>query len=55
MGLKVVTVNRYLGNFISNRKVETEWLVEKVSGWNISMEIMDGMAHRHPQIAYTGL
>ena len=55
MGLCVVTGSCYLGGFISEQAVETVWIEENVRNMTASMEVMDGVARRHPKIAYAGL
>ena len=53
MGVLVITVSRYLGSFIGDTDAEKDWITEKVMGWMKS--VMDGVARRYPQTAYTGI
>ena len=55
MGVWVVTVSRYLGGFIGDQESEKNWLAEKVKVWMHSVEVLIGVALRHPQTAYNGL
>ena len=51
----MVTGHLYLGRFIGNADAEREWLREKVQGWMESVNVLAGVAHKHPQFAYAGL
>ena len=51
----VVVVRHYLGGFISDQKLEKAWLSEKVKGWTHLVEVLAGVALRHPHTAYAGL
>ena len=55
IGIRVVTVNRYLGGYIGDREVERSWLKANIKGWTESVTILAGVARKHPQSAYTGL
>ena len=55
LGIMVIMGHRYLGGFIGDTAAEREWLKEKVQGWTESASVLAGVAHKHPQSAYTGL
>ena len=55
LGIRVVKENRYLGGFIGNADAEREWLRGKVQGWTELVNILAGVAHKHPQSSYAGL
>ena len=55
MGIKVVTGSWYLGGFVKNRESDDSLLVEKVQGCTELVKTLSGVAHNHPQSAYTGL
>ena len=48
LGIRVVTGHRYLGGFIGDAEAEQEWLREKVQGWTESVNVLAGVAHKHP-------
>ena len=49
MGMKVVTVIRYLGGLIGDRKAEDTCMIDKVEGWLESAKTLFGFAHKHPK------
>ena len=51
----MVTGHCYLGGFIVNMDAEREWLREKVQGWTELVNVLAGVAHKHPQYSYAGL
>ena len=55
LGIRVVTGHRYLGGFLGDIAAEREWLEKKVQGWKESVQILAGVALKHPQSAYAGL
>ena len=55
MGMKVVTVIRYLGGLIGDRKAEDTWMIDKVEGWLELVRTLFGFARKHLQSAYSGL
>ena len=55
MGIKIVTVSRYLGGFVGYRAAEDSWLAEKVQGWTEAVKNLPGVARNHPHTAYAGL
>ena len=55
LGVRVVTVHRYLGGYIRDSEAEREWLRDKIQGWTESVKILAGVAHKHPQSTYAGL
>ena len=55
LGIRVVLGQRYLGGFIGDTEAEREWLREKLQGWTESVNVLVGVAHKHPQSAYAGL
>ena len=54
-GLQIVTGSRHLGGFVGTKAAQDFWLEEKVDIWQYSVDTLDGVAHRHPNTAYTGL
>ena len=55
MGIRVVTGHRYLGGYIGDKEAEGRWLPAKIKGWTDPLEILAGVAQKHPQSAYAGL
>ena len=55
LGIRVVTVHRYLGGYIRDKETERSWLEENIKGWTESVTILSGVAHKHPKSAYAGL
>ena len=55
MGVRVVTRSRYLGGFIGNQDLYKAWLAEKVEVWMHLVEVLAGVARRHPHTACAGL
>ena len=55
MGICVVTGHRYLGGYIGDREAEGSWLEANIKGWMESVDILAGVARKHPQSAYAGL
>ena len=53
--IRVATGHRYLGGFIGEMDAERECLREKVQRWTELVNVLEGVAHKHPQSAYTGL
>ena len=53
--IRMVTGHQYLGDFLGDIAVEREWLEKKVQGWKESVQILAGVALKHPQSAYEGL
>ena len=50
--MQVVTGSRYLGGSISDQESEKAWLLEKVEVWKDMVDVLSGVALRHPQTAY---
>ena len=48
MGVRVVTGICYLRIFIGEKESEKSWLAENLEGWTHSVEVMAGVARRHP-------
>ena len=42
-------------SFIGNQELESTWLVENFGCWADYVDTFAGVAHRHPQTAYSGL
>ena len=55
IGIRVVTGHRYLGGYIGDGEAERIWLKENIKGWTESVNILSGVAQKHPQSAYAGL
>ena len=52
MGVHVVTGSHYLVCFVVDAVLEKAWIDEKVKGWIDSVEVLSGVAPRHPYKAY---
>ena len=48
-----MTGSWYLGGSISKVAAQNEYLHEKLLGWMGVVKDMEGVAHYHPQVAYT--
>ena len=48
LGIRAVMGHRYLGGFIGDVDAEREWLRGKVQGWTESVNVLAGVAHKHP-------
>ena len=55
LGIRVVTGHQYLGGLLGDAAAEREWLEKKVQVWKESVHVLAGVAHKHPQSAYSGL
>ena len=55
LGIRVVTGHRYLGGYIGDREAERSWLKENIQGWKEYVNILTGVAPKHPKSAYAGL
>ena len=51
----MVTVSRYPGGFIGEPAVEKAWIAYEVKGCTDSVEVMAGVARRHPQTSYADM
>ena len=51
----MVTGHRYLGGYIGDKEAERSWLKENIQGWTESVNILAGVAQKHPQSTYAGL
>ena len=51
----MVTGHRYLGGYIGDKEAEGRWLAAKIKGWTEAVEILAGVAQKHPQSAYAVL
>ena len=51
LGIRVVTGHRYLRGYIGDREAEGSWLEAKIQGWTESMDILSGVARKHPHSA----
>lgn len=47
--------SRYLGSFIRERVLETEWVEEKIEKWGKVVESVAKMDKYVPQLAYAGI
>ena len=52
IGIRVVTGHRYLVGYIGDGEAEMSWLKENIQGWMESVNIISGVAQKHPQSAY---
>ena len=55
VGLRVVTGSCYLGGFIVDQAEETVWIEGVFQVWAVSVEVLAGVAHRHPYTSYASL
>ena len=53
MGVRVVTVSFYLGDFICGQDSYKVWSADKVMRWTDSVKVLAGVVHRHPYRTYT--
>ena len=54
-GLTIVTVSRYLGDYIGGTITQVEWLRNRSKDWMRGVNTMLGVERNHPQVAYVGL
>ena len=50
-----MTRHRYLGVYIRDKEAEGRLLAAKIKGWLEAVEILAGVARKHPQSPYAGL
>ena len=50
-----MTPSRYLGGLIDDQDSDKAGLSKKVEGWTHLVEVLSGVARRHPQTAYSVL
>ena len=50
--VRMVTRIYYIGGFIGDQELEKEWLVDNVTGWTDSVEVLAGIDLRHLLTAY---
>ena len=55
IGVQVVTKSLYPCEFIGDQDSDKDWLAEKVEVWTHLVEVLAGVALRHPQTTYVGL
>ena len=54
-GLNVVTIGRYIGEFIRDGMDEATWMGEKVRGWEGGVDTLAGVEHCNTHTDYSGM
>ena len=54
-GLEIMTGSRYIYGFMGIEAAYYWWIKGKLRGWSASVDIINGVACKHPQTSYAGL